>query len=125
MKLILKLSLLVLILIFSASNSSAQKLDEYIQMWGHDIKWWRLATPQDVENQIQQGANVNDKDINGTTALMYAALNKNPQIIETFINYKADVNAKNEIGETALMTAAAFNQNPEVIDTLIKYKADV
>ena len=89
--------------------------------------WWKDATPQMVESAISDGADVNDKDIDGITPLMYAARhNQNPQVIETLIKCGANVNSRDDAdGDTPLMYAARGNENPQVIETLIKYGANV
>ena len=74
---------------------------------------------------IQAGANANDKDIYGVTALMGAArFNKSPDVINVLIQAGADVNGKDMDGSTALMIAAGFN-SAEIVAALIKAGADV
>ncbi|MDR1132881.1 MAG: ankyrin repeat domain-containing protein [Synergistaceae bacterium] len=78
-----------------------------------------------VNNALRLGANVNARDKDGNTALMFAAKMKKSTEIATLIRAGADVNAKNKNGYTPLMYAARDNQNAEVISTLIRVGADV
>ncbi|UCE71194.1 MAG: ankyrin repeat domain-containing protein, partial [Nitrospiraceae bacterium] len=59
-----------------------------------------------VNSLIKDGANVNEKDKSGETALMAAALMGNTEIVIRLLEHGADVNAKDMNGETALMAAA-------------------
>jgi len=57
---------------------------------------------------IESGANLNAQDINGKTALQFAAYNQHANdngIAEMLINSGADVNIKNIDGQTAAMIA--------------------
>ena len=88
--------------------------------------WWENATPQMVENEINNGADVKDRDEYGETPLMYAAaFNQNPEIIETLIKHGTDVKEKDIGGKTALDYAKA---NPNIYQTdaykLLKDKMD-
>lgn len=55
----------------------------------------------------QEGVDVNSRDAQGTTALMYAALYGAADTMKLLIERGADVNAANQAGATALMTAIA------------------
>jgi uncharacterized protein len=59
-----------------------------------------------VKSSIAQGANVNDKDKDGKTALIYASEKGNADIVKFLIAQGANVNAKDKDGKTALMYAA-------------------
>ena len=84
----------------------------------------KTITPEQLEEYIAKGADVNAKDERGYTPLIYAAKNnKNPEIIETLLKNGADIEAKDKIGSTPLMFATIMN--PEVVETLLKYEADV
>ena len=83
------------------------------------------GTPQSVQAAINQGADVNARDMYGRTPLMLATeYNQNPEVIITLLDAGADVNARDNYVETPLMWAARFNQNPEVITTLLMAGAD-
>jgi uncharacterized protein len=75
---------------------------------------------------IKNGADVNARDEQGVTALMYAAENnQNLEVAKALISAGADVNARGEKGVTALMEAAKKNTNPKVIKTLIENGAEI
>jgi hypothetical protein len=54
-----------------------------------------------VKNYIKSGGDVNVKDNNGYTPLMFACLCGNEEIVEMLLNAKCDVNAKSIFGKTA------------------------
>ena len=55
-----------------------------------------------VEELIKRGANVNEKDNDGWTALMHAASRGHKEIVELLIKNGANVNEKGYNGRTAL-----------------------
>lgn len=78
-----------------------------------------------IKNLIIIGANVNIKDENKNTPLLYAALYyNNPEIIDLLINSGADINNRNILGANAVMIAL-YNNNIEVFDRIIKRGGDV
>lgn len=89
-------------------------------------KLMETITPEQMEEYIAQGADVNVRDRESATPLMLAARsNKNPQIIKILLRYGSDIKARDGYGQTPLMLAAIQNENPEVIKTLIKYGSDI
>lgn len=75
----------------------------------------------EIENLIKSGANVNLKDEDGWTALMYAVrYQQNIAIVKSLINAGAEVKEKNTYGLSALLLAATYNDNPEIIKLLTK-----
>ena len=77
-----------------------------------------------VKLLIDMGANVNAKDENDRTALIYASRNSSSEILEYLIEKGADVNAKDIFDKTALMYAASFN-NLEVVEYFIEKGLDI
>ena len=61
-----------------------------------------------VELLLAWGAEVNAKHVNGTTALMVAALTGQREVAELLLAKGADANAKLADGTTVLMTATAM-----------------
>ena len=58
-----------------------------------------------VQALLAQGADVNNTDNEGRTALMVAALRGHTEIVQSLLEQGGDVNAKDNNGRTALMTA--------------------
>jgi len=103
-----------------------------------DSDWWKTATLEDVDAEIDAGADVNakgsyvgeesGKTYTEVTPLMFALKYGNPgiEIIQALIDAGADVNAKEKvIGISVLMYAVEDIENPEVIQALIDAGADV
>lgn len=78
-----------------------------------------------AELLVKAGADVNETDDLGRTALFLAAENCNSgKIIRYLVKRGANVNARTDSGSTPLMSAA-YAENPESINTLIECGADV
>ena len=77
-----------------------------------------------VEEAIKDGANVNAKDNDGNTALMWAAYNGHTERVKLLIEHGANINAKDNDGETALMQAAFYGYI-EIVKLLLEYGASV
>lgn len=74
-----------------------------------------------LDNLIFSKANVNLKDNEGWTALMFAArFSENPEVIKLLIANNADVFAKNNYGITALKLSAGFNKNSEITRLILE-----
>ena len=74
---------------------------------------------EEIKNLISQGADVNEKDKNNKTLLIFASYNGNKEIIDFLISNGANVNDKDSyaIGYTALMYANII-KNKEIIKLL-------
>lgn len=77
----------------------------------------------EVNRLIAEGVDVNAKDNNGETALMFAASFEHADFAKTLLDAGADVNAKNNSNQTALMRVA-FGY-ADVAEILLKSGADV
>lgn len=71
---------------------------------------------------IQSGADVNARDTDGWTALMYAARYQNSlEAVNILIKNGAAVLGANAFGLSALQLAACYNANPDVLKTLLAF----
>jgi len=66
---------------------------------------------------LENKADPNISDANGTTALIYAAMFKNPEIIKLLLAHKADKTKTDKQGKTAF-EHAAFSGNETIINLL-------
>ena len=90
--------------------------------------YWAIknGSISEINQAIQNGADVNTKDIESRTPLMFALRYEAPKkVIELLIAKGAYVNAKDKIGWTPLMYACSYDAPKEVIELLINNKADV
>ncbi len=76
-----------------------------------------------VNNIIGSGNDINVRDPDGRTALMYAAFNGHADIMEKLISNGAKINLTDNFGRTALMFASSV-PNPEAVRILLKNQAD-
>ncbi len=79
---------------------------------------------EEVEQALKFGANIAAQDVQGKTALMFAAENNSPDVVQVLLDNGADVNDKDKQDMTALMYAAGKN-SLEVVRILLNAKADV
>ena len=77
----------------------------------------------EVTKMLEEGADVNAKDQDGRTALMYAAFNGHTEIIEKLIRKGASVNLCDSFGRTALMFASS-GPYPAAVKLLLTNRAD-
>ena len=107
-------------LVMPAGVSSAAMSD------GDFLNLCRNGTPKQIEEAIAGGANVNAKNNNNDTALMYvASYNPSVEVLSILIENGANVNSTNKSRSTALMFAARRSTNPEIISKLIESGAKV
>ena len=71
-------------------------------------------------------ADVNCRDINGSTPLHCAVFNRNDTMIKTLLHYNADPNAQEnaEVGKNSPLHMAVENNLLQAVDDLIKYQGD-
>ncbi len=77
-----------------------------------------------VQQLLQEGADVNGKGDGGRTALEEAARNGHTGIVKVLLDNGADINGKDDIGITSL-TGAASNGHTSVVIALIAQGANV
>ncbi len=92
----------------------------------HTASFWKNAAPYNIIAELQKGADINARNQNGQTALMYAAgIADNPRIIDTLFTYGASPSSRDSAGRTALMIAAGLNPNPDIVNRLISCGANI
>src|SRR5580692_3329142 len=72
---------------------------------------------------LAKGANGKSREVDGTTALMWACYNGDADLVERLIKAGADVAVVNDYGATALQTAAVV-ADPRIIKDLLKAGAN-
>ena len=79
----------------------------------------------ELKQLLDSHANVNLKDSDGWTALMYAVrYSGSLECVEKLLEAGADVSEKNTYGFSALVLAASYNGNPQILSKLLEnYKA--
>ena len=79
----------------------------------------------ELKQLLDSHANVNLKDSDGWTALMYAVrYSGSLECVEKLLEAGADVSEKNTYGFSALVLAACYNGNPQILNKLLdSYKA--
>ncbi len=70
-----------------------------------------------------KGTNVNATDADGSTAIMYAAANNDPELVRALIKAGANVKLANQFGTSAITEAAIIGSTP-VLAALLKAGAD-
>jgi ankyrin repeat protein len=116
----MRLSLLLFFCLCFTAPASADEPDFL------SFRFWKTASLQEVSSAIKHGADVEARDKNGVTALMFAAgYSHKPDIITYLIKQGADLEARDIIGGTILMAAAGHNQEPAIISRLVKHGVDL
>ena len=77
-----------------------------------------------VQKLLAQGVDVNTKDKDGTTPLMWAADKGHTQVLKELLDRGAEVNARNSAGEVALMYAV-WSGHAEGVELLLSRGSDV
>ena len=68
---------------------------------------------------------VNDRNQEGMTALMFAVENNSPEVVQVLLDAGADVNAKDQQKRTVLIRAVKKKSSPEMVKMLLSAGADV
>lgn len=85
----------------------------------------REGSLEEVQNCASvEDADINIKNNNGNTALMYAVIYDRMEIAKFLCKVGADINIKNKYGDTALVFAAC-NGHLEIVKFLCKVGADI
>lgn len=73
---------------------------------------------------IEFGADIESKDVNSRTPLMFACKIGSKEMVELLLGYKADIKATNALGDSCV-TFASKCGNPEVMTLLVKSGASI
>lgn len=79
--------------------------------------------PPIIKLLLENGADPNIKDDNGSTALFHASANNIPETVALLLRGGADPNVQNDKGNTALIYASLYDR-PNIITSLLKADAD-
>lgn len=85
------------------------------------MKAARSGSDWDIDLLLQSGCDVNLRDKDGWTALMYAVRYQNSlEIVEKLIDNGAHVRVRNKYNATPLLLAANYSQNPDILARLLQ-----
>ncbi|CAL4067136.1 unnamed protein product [Meganyctiphanes norvegica] len=83
-----------------------------------------FCDPDELQQKINKGADVNEANDEGQTALIYTGIYAAESCLDVLLKAGAHVNAQNLAGHRAL-DQAAFSECPGCVDKLLKAGADV
>ncbi|MBP5251039.1 MAG: ankyrin repeat domain-containing protein [Treponema sp.] len=85
------------------------------------MKAAKAGNDWDVQNLISSGADVNLRDKDGWSALMYAVRYQNSiNLVNNLIDNGAHIRVRNRYNATPLLLASDYSQNPKIIERLLK-----
>jgi ankyrin repeat protein len=84
----------------------------------------READTDTVRQLIAAGADVNEPEADGTSALLWATYQQSPELVSLLLEAGADANAANEFGLTPLLQASRYG-DAEMIERLLDGGADL
>ena len=112
------LCLVISTLLATADLQSQEVTPLHIAASGNDL--------QKVVLLLEKGAEVNARNTDGKTPLMFAARGSStPEIVALLIEKGAEVNARNTNSWTPLMFAAENSSTPEIVQLLLEKGAEV
>ena len=75
----------------------------------YTTEFWQNANTSNVLNELRNNVDINARNSNRQTILMYAAsITKDPKMIDILISLGAQVAARDNEGRTALMLASCY-----------------
>lgn len=84
------------------------------------MKAAKAGNDWDIKNLIASGADVQMRDKDGWTALMYAVRYQNSlEIVNLLIQNGAYIRVRNKYNATPLLLAADYSQNPQILERLL------
>ena len=85
----------------------------------------RLGLTKVVKNLLNNGANINERNNNKSTALISASHKNNKELVKILLEYKPNFNTLNNKGWSALKIACRKHQTKEIVELLINAGADI
>ena len=110
-------------LMYAAKNNADPTVIKVLLMAAADFKERGLLQSWKSRPSFKT-LDVNDRNEEGMTALMFAAENNSPEVVLVLLDAGADANAKDEQDMTALMRAVAKKSSKEIIVMLLDAGAD-
>ena len=84
------------------------------------MKAAKVGNDWQVKTLLDAGADVNLKDNDGWTALMYAVrYQEGLECVQLLLDAGADIKIKNKYGSSALILASCYNNNPDIIKKIL------
>lgn len=84
------------------------------------MKAAKAGNDWDIKNLIASGADIQMRDKDGWTALMYAVRYQNSlEIVNLLIQNGAYIRVRNKYNATPLLLAADYSQNPQILELLL------
>ena len=108
----------VFVLIFTFVSMSFSEMND-----AFDVSF--AGTLGDFKKLESNGIDFNQRDRNGSTLLMYAAMNSSSEILEYLIQKKVSISDKDSYGFTALFWAIMKGRNLKNIEILLKNGANI
>ncbi len=87
------------------------------------IEVTRIGNHLEVDRYLNNGADVNCKDKNGLTPLIWAAIQGHEEVVRRLLERGGDLEAKNSNGDTALMWASVMGHKG-VVELLLDHGAN-
>src|SRR5512134_2236584 len=78
----------------------------------------RNADVDAVRKQIAAGSDVNEPEADGTSALLWAAYQSSPELVELLLEAGADPNTPNRFGVTPLLQASRYGDAATIAELL-------
>ena len=120
---------LAAVLVFLLALLATGGVSAYPRKTVSDAEFLELCasgTTQEIVDALNSGANVQARDAESMTGLMYAVeKNPNSAVIPILIDAGMNVNARGGHNMTALMVAARSNRNPGIIALLLNAGANI
>ena len=114
LKAMLKAMLLALIILtFTALPAYSQNATPLMMAAKNGNDW-------QIKNLLSSGENIQERDAEGWTALMYAVrYQQNSATVKMLIDNGAHIRVRNSYNFTPLLIAALYTQNPDILDMML------